>query len=153
MLDRRKKFEFSIKSSVGQEQDWSTSQIGDTQRGPFRSWSWERASRCLHLACTKACQQQERSMVEGADMDDKEVPRFRALAARLNYLTREKARSFVCVQMHLQEYDTGGLACHETSRPIPQKERREWCRNSIGRATTPISRVTPAQTGQATVRT
>ena len=27
MLDRRKKFEFSIESSVGQEQDWSTSQI------------------------------------------------------------------------------------------------------------------------------
>ena len=92
-------------------------------------------------------------MVEGAEMDDKEVPRFRALAARLNYLTREKARSFACVQMHAQEYDTGGLACHVTSRSIPHKERREWCSNSIGRATTPISRVTPAQTGQATVRT
>ena len=41
------------------EQDWSTSQISDTQRGPTQSWSWRRASQCPHLAYTKACQQQE----------------------------------------------------------------------------------------------
>ena len=84
MLDRRKKYEFSIESSVGQEQDWSTSQISDTRIGSFLSWSWKRASQCPHLACRRACQRA--MIVEGVEMDDKEARRFRALTARLNYL-------------------------------------------------------------------
>ena len=87
MLDRQKTFEFSIESSVGQEQNWSMSRISDTQRGPFRSW--KRASQWPHFACRKACQQRA-TVVEGAEMDDKEARRFRALAARLNFLAEER---------------------------------------------------------------
>ena len=89
MLDRRQKFEFSIESSVGQEQDWSTSQISNTQRGSVRSWSWKRAIQCPHFACRKACQQRA-MVVEGAEMDDKEARRIRAFAARLNYLEADR---------------------------------------------------------------
>ena len=85
MLDRRKKFEFSIESSVGQEQDWSTSQISDTQRiiselelETCKSVSTPRVQESV--SATRAM------IFEGVEMDDKEARRFRALAARLNYL-------------------------------------------------------------------
>ena len=91
MLDRWQKFEFSIESSVGQEQtglEYEPDQQ-HAERIISETWSWKRAIQCPHFACKKACQQ--RSMVvEGAEMDDKEARRIQALAARLNYLEGDR---------------------------------------------------------------
>ena len=138
-------------SSVGQEQVWSTSQI-NTQRiiseselETCKSVSTPRVQESV--SATRAM------MVEGEEMDDKEAHRFRALAARLNYLAGDRPDLLVASK----------CICKNMARPHSEdwlkrvgpylKRSDENGAATPGRATTPISRVTPAQTGQATVRT
>ena len=81
-------------------------------------------------------------IVEGVEMDDKEARRFRALAARLNYLAGYRpdllfASKCICKNM----------ARLETSRPIPQRS------DENGAAIPLDGRRHQTQTGQETVRT
>ena len=88
MLDRRKKFEFSIESSFGQEQDWSTSQISDTKR--VISELLEARKPVSTLRVHEKVSATRAMLVEDAEMDDKEAHRFRALTARLNYFAGDR---------------------------------------------------------------
>ena len=91
MLDRRKEFEISIESFVEQEEDCGTSQISDTHRGSFPSWSWIRCKSASAPRVQESVSATRAMIVEGAEMDDKEARRFRALAARLNYLPGDRS--------------------------------------------------------------
>ena len=156
MLDKRKKFEFSIESSVGQEQDWSHE---PDQRHAERIISELELETCKSVSTPRVRESVSATramIVEGVELDDKEARRFRALAARLNCLAGDWpdllfASKCICKDM-ARPRSEDWLALKRVGADT-SKERREWCSNSIGQATTPISTVTPTRTGQETVRT
>ena len=88
-------------------------------------------------------------MIEGAKMDDKEARRFRALAARLSCRAGDRpdllfASKCICKNM-ARPRSEDWLALKRAGRYL--KGATRMCSTSTGRATTPISRVTPTQTG------
>ena len=93
-------------------------------------------------------------MVESAEMDDKEARQFRALAARLNYLARDRpdllfASTCICKNI-ARPRNEDWLAM---KRVGPNLKRSDENGAAIPWTATPISRDTPTQTGQETVRT